>query len=186
MVQFIESRKTDLMILIRSKVGSGLRSKVELEDIYQELCQTAVENFREVKFDERGPFGWLVELVSRKVVDLKRGFQTQKRDLTKEVGIHNGGSNDQVELANILVASITSPSKAFSRKQKQIQIHAAIDGLTAEQKTVLHLRFAKGLDTRQIAERVGKTDGATRVLISRSLARIRDCVGQTTNDDGSR
>jgi RNA polymerase sigma-70 factor (ECF subfamily) len=176
MADFIESRRQDLMVLILGKMGAGLRKKVEADDVYQEVCKTALESFQKVEFDERGPFGWLVGLIDRKVVDLKRKFETQKRDSSKEVGIH-GSDSDRIGFVNLLVASITSPSKAFSRKQKEFQILEAMGNLTEEQQTVLNLRYAKGLSCKLIAEKIGKSDGATRVLISRSLTRLRDAVG---------
>ncbi len=176
-IEYIENRRRDLMMVILSKMGAGLRSKVEAEDVYQEVCQTAIESFRKVEFDERGPFGWLVELIDRKVIDFKRRFASQKRDQSKEISADKPGCNGKIGFVNLLIASITSPSKAFSRKQKELQVVEALEELTSEQKSVLKLRFGKGLSCKRIAQKIGKTDGATRVLISRSLARLRNVIG---------
>jgi RNA polymerase sigma-70 factor (ECF subfamily) len=45
--------------------------------------------------------------------------------------------------------------------------------LSPVQQTVLHLRFAKDLSTREIARRLQKSDGAIRTLLSRTLNHLR-------------
>ena len=48
----------------------------------------------------------------------------------------------------------------------------AIDGMSDEQKTAIRLRYAEGMPTKEIAEKLGKTDVATRVLLSRSMRQL--------------
>ena len=174
MARYLDYRRRDLLAVILSKMGPALRARVEAEDIFQEVCQTVIENFKSVKFTARGPFGWLCEVADRRIIDVQRKFSAQKRDTSKEVGIHGSGSgvNSQAGLVNLLVASITSPSRAFSRKQKEFQMLSALDRLNDEQKTVLELRYGQGKSSKDIAAQIGKTDGATRVLITRSLSKL--------------
>jgi RNA polymerase sigma-70 factor (ECF subfamily) len=39
------------------------------------------------------------------------------------------------------------------------------------------LRYVEGLPSKEIARRLGKTDGAVRVLLTRSLRRLQQLVG---------
>ena len=49
-----------------------------------------------------------------------------------------------------------------------------LDGLPDERREALIMRFALGMDNREIARAMGKTDGATKVLIHRALRQLEE------------
>ena len=49
-----------------------------------------------------------------------------------------------------------------------------LDGLPEERREALIMRFALGMDNREIARAMGKTDGATKVLIHRALKQLEE------------
>jgi RNA polymerase sigma-70 factor (ECF subfamily) len=75
-------------------------------------------------------------------------------------------------LINLLVASITSPSEAFSRQQREFKLLQALSQLPEQQQLALRLRYVDGLPSKQVAGQIGKSDGATRVLIARAIKRL--------------
>jgi RNA polymerase sigma-70 factor (ECF subfamily) len=93
------------------------------------------------------------------------------------VPIHASPDTSRGGLIDLLVASMTSASKAFSRDQKQLLLLAALDKLPAEQREALRLRYVDGLPSKDIAQRLGKTDGAVRVMLTRSLAKLQQILG---------
>ena len=79
---------------------------------------------------------------------------------------------------NLIVASMTSPSQAFSKNAKQASLDAAIGQLPEEQREVLNLRYVQGLPTKAIAEKLGKSDASVRVMLTRALQKLeRSCGG---------
>ncbi len=74
----------------------------------------------------------------------------------------------------MIVASITSPSQAFSRKGRELRLAAAVEGLPELQQDALRLRYVDGLRTDEIAEVLGKSHGAVRVMLSRTIKSLRD------------
>ena len=80
------------------------------------------------------------------------------------------------ELIDLLVASITSASQAFSRDQRHIRLSDALSSLPADTREALRLRYADGLPTKEIALKLGKSDGAIRVMLTRSLARLQQLL----------
>ena len=46
------------------------------------------------------------------------------------------------------------------------------------------MRFALGMDNREIARAMGRTDGATKVLIHRAIRQLEEIV-KTTDEEGS-
>jgi len=176
LAEFFQLRRFDLLAVILSKMGPGLRTKVEAEDIFQEVCTTALQSLDKVTISDAGPFGWLCEIADRRIIDQQRKFAAGKRDVSKETGIHGKGDDD-IGLVNLLVASITSPSRAFSRHQKEFKLIQAMKELSDTQQQVLDLRYSKGKSSKEIAVEIGKSDGATRVLITRSLQKLKEVLG---------
>lgn len=176
LAEFFQLRRFDLLAVILSKMGPALRTKVEAEDIFQEVCTTALQSLDKVQISDAGPFGWLCEIADRRIIDQQRKFAAGKRDASKETGIH-GKSDDDVGLVNLLVASITSPSRAFSRHQKEFKLIQAMKELPENQQQVLELRYSKGKSSKEIAAEIGKSDGATRVLLTRSLQKLKEVLG---------
>ncbi len=72
--------------------------------------------------------------------------------------------DDAVELP----ASGDLQASAATREQV-VHALAAIDALPADRRRALVLRFVDELSTREIGQVMGKSDGATRVLIHRAL-----------------
>jgi len=178
MAEYIHFRRNDLLAVILNKMGMALRNKIEADDIYQEVATGAVQNMNQLDFTEKGPFGWLCEIAQRRIVDADRKFSAQKRARHKEIGIHGSPEQSQVGIANLLVASITSPSRAFSRQQKEFRLLQAMDQMPDDQRTVLQMRYGEGKPTKEIAESIGKTDGATRVLLTRALKKLKNLVDE--------
>ncbi len=176
LAEFFQLRRFDLLAVILSKMGPGLRKKVEAEDIFQEVCSTAIQSLDSVQISDAGPFGWLCEIADRRIIDQQRKFAAGKRDSAREKGIH-GKNDDDIGLVNLLVASITSPSRAFSRNQKEFKLVQAMKELPETQQQVLELRYSKGKSSKEIAAEIGKSDGATRVLITRSLQKLKEVLG---------
>jgi RNA polymerase sigma-70 factor, ECF subfamily len=180
---FIEARQPQLLVFIERRMSDRLRKKVEAEDILQELTVASLNSLSEVELGDRDPFSWLCQQAERRIIDTHRHhFGAQKRAAHSEVGIHApAGGSEEREIADLLSASMTSASKAFSRKQKEFHMLAALDQLPADARDALRLRYIEGLPSKEIAEQLGKTDGATRVLLSRSLNKLHELLAQ--NDE---
>ena len=71
---------------------------------------------------------------------------------------------------------MTTPSGALSRDQREFRLLEALKNLPEESQTALRLRYVEGLPSKEIANQLGRTDGATRVLLTRSLARLQELL----------
>jgi RNA polymerase sigma-70 factor (ECF subfamily) len=49
--------------------------------------------------------------------------------------------------------------------------------LPGDRKEALIMRFALGMDNREIARALGRTDGATKVLIHRAIKQLEEEMG---------
>jgi RNA polymerase sigma-70 factor (ECF subfamily) len=179
LARFASGESGPLLAFIQRQMGARLRRKLEPEDVLQEVTAEAVRLLPETDLTDREPFGWLCQLAQRRIIDAhRRYFEAQKRDAGREVSLGSTAEDSQRgELINMLVATMTTASKAYSRNQRELRLLQALESLPEDRRQVLQLRYVEGLPTKEIAERVGKTDGAVRVLLTRSLARLQEILG---------
>lgn len=171
---FLQSHRPQLMAFIERQLGTALRRKVESDDVFQETSAEAVRALPTAELGDREPFSWLCQIAERRIIDMhRRFFGAQKRDAGREVPLGSSGTDTHpAGLINLLVATLTTPSQAFSRNAREEKLTAALDKLPAEQREALRLRYVESLPSRQIAERLGKSDAAVRVMLTRSLKKL--------------
>jgi RNA polymerase sigma-70 factor (ECF subfamily) len=177
LIQLLEMYRTRLLGFVQHLMSKSLQQKVDAEDVIQEVCLSCVNSFSEVDLSERHPFDWVCQVARRRIIDQGRKYKgTEKRAIDREIGM-SGGSTDQAAFAQMLIASITSPSSAFSRDQREFRLQQAIEQLPQENRDAIRMRYVESLPSKEIAERLGKSDGAVRVLLTRSLKRLQSLIG---------
>lgn len=178
--EYLEAMRPVVMGYIQRQLGVALRRKVEPEDIFQEVSADAVRSLPEVKIGERDPFSWLCEIAERRIVDAHRHyFGAQKRDAAREVPLGQpGGDSSRPGLINLLVNSLTTPSQAFSRNAREARLLQAMASLPDDQREALRLRYVEGIPSKEIAQRLNKSDVAIRVMLTRSLKRLQSLLGE--------
>ncbi len=136
MGRFLQERRPQLLAYIRKNLGTALGQKVEADDVLQEVTLEALRRAGELAAIDRDPFGWLCQIAEYRLIDIhRRFFSAQKRAAGREVGLDAPGNDTrQTPLINLLVASITSPSQAFSRDQKEFQLQEVLATLPEESR----------------------------------------------------
>lgn len=176
MAELIEKYRPQLLGYINKNLSDALKRKVEAEDVLQEVSMHAVRAVGEVDIDA-DCFGWLCQVAQRRIIDAhRRHFAAQKRSAEREVPLQGGSEGGGRGVIDLLVATMTTPSEAFSRNIKMNRMHQAIAQLPEETQTALRMRYVEGLPTKEIAEKLGKTDGAIRVLLSRSVVKLQEML----------
>src|SRR5579863_6128340 len=117
MGRFVQDHRPQLLAYIRKHLGTTLGRKVEADDVLQEVTLDALRRAGELANTDRDPFGWLCQIAEYRLIDAhRRLFSAEKRSAGREVAFDTPGNDTQhTPLINLLVASITSPSQAFSR-----------------------------------------------------------------------
>lgn len=173
----VERHRPALLAYVSRRMSAALRQRVDPEDILQEVCLTACRNAAG-GMPTRGAFGWLCHVAEQRIIDAhRRHLQAAKRGGGRDLSIDGGGGDDGGRLASILAASITSPSSALSREAREQRLATAIAALPEAQRQAIELRFVAGLPTREIAARLGKSDVAVRVLLSRTIKALETRLG---------
>ncbi len=175
---YIDLNRPQLLAFIDRKLGVGLKRKVEPEDLLQEVSADAVRGLQDVTLLDDEPFSWLCQIAQRRIIDAhRRFFGAQKRDAAKEVPLGGpAAGTQQGGLINLLINSMTTPSEAFSRNAREAKLLAALNELPEIQREALRLRYVENLPSKEIAKQLGKTDGALRVMLTRSLKKLEEIM----------
>jgi len=180
LAEFLNVNQKQLMAFISRRLGEGLRRKVEVEDIFQEVSAEAIRSITPEFPGEREPFSWLCHVAERKIVDAHRHhFDAQKRDAGKERALDarsSGGGGGEVGLVNMLVKSMTTPSAAFSRNAREGRMMEAIGSLSEDQQTAIRLKYIENKPSKEIAEVLGKSDAAVRVMLTRTMKQLHELL----------
>lgn len=178
LAEYIELRRAQMLAYIQRQVSSALAKKIDADDLLQDVSAAALRALPDYDLGDRDPFSWLCQLAERRIIDAHRRFTSQKRSSERELAIDAADpDSSQGGLVNLLVASLTTPSEAFSRDQRQFKLQEALRHLDETPREALRLRYVEGLPTKEIAERLGKTDGAVRVMLTRSLSKLQVILG---------
>ncbi len=179
LAEYLSLKRKPLAAYIERELGTALRRKIEVDDILQEVSIEAVRALPSIDFREWEVFSWLCQIAERRIIDAHRHhFGAQKRDAGREVPLAGGGSDPQhAGIIALLAVSMTTATEALSRNQKELNLLVALEKLPQEQREALRLRYVEGLPSKEIATKLGKSDGAIRVLLTRSLGQLQKLLG---------
>ena len=144
------------------RLGPDLRRHLQSVDIFQSV---ALESLRALeKFEYRGPGSLnrcLNALVTNKIRDRVDTFRAQKREgtvpLPDEVGM---------------------PAPAYQDPELYERLENALAKLPEDLREILLLRKVEGYSSKEVGERLGKSDDAIRKAYSRALARLTLSMGE--------
>ncbi|MDG1894722.1 MAG: sigma-70 family RNA polymerase sigma factor [Fuerstiella sp.] len=180
LASFLDVNRRQLMAFISRRLGDALRTKVEVEDIFQDVSAEAIRTLTPEWPGEREPFSWLCHLSERKIVDAHRHhFDAQKRDAGKERALDARSSGGgEIGLVNMLVKSMTTPSAAFSRNAREGRLNAAIAELKEDQRAAIRLKYIENKPSKEIADALGKSDAAVRVMLTRTMKQLHELLAE--------
>ena len=174
--EYLQLFRPQLLAYIDRNLGVVLRKKVEPQDIWQETAMAALNALPRADLNDRDPFGWLCQIAQQRIIDASRKHAAKKRDSEFEVALNAKAGDSSREWMSILAASMTSPSQAVAREERHGQLYDAIQSLPPDVQDVLRWRYVEDLPTKEIATRLGKTDVAVRVLLSRTVQKLQELM----------
>jgi RNA polymerase sigma-70 factor (ECF subfamily) len=181
--EYLDEHRGQLLAYIEGNMSAELRRKLESQDVLQEVSISALQSLAEIDLADRDPFLWLCQLAHRRIIDSHRRFiASQKRSAKREVPQKNpAAETGQGDFFDKLVVTMTTPSAAFSRNERHMRLEQAVAKLPDDAREALRLRYVENLPSKEVAERLGKSDGAVRVLLTRSLQRLQSLLGHESN-----
>jgi len=164
-----------LTLVARLQVESRFCGKFDASDIVQ---QTLMEAWRaEPQFrgtTEAERVAWLRRILARVLAhEVRRYRGTLKRDLHRERSMERSLDESSRQLNALFVSALTSPSENVARREQEVLLAEILEKLPADYREVIILRNLEGLSHDEVAERMGRTPGAIRMLWLRALQELR-------------
>ena len=138
-----------------------LSSREEAEDIVLDVFLSVLQNTRFATFDEKRQEAWLWTVTRNKVVDAYRR-STRRPQVPLEWFSETLLEDDEL-----------SPEQHSIKREEYERLARALQGLPRSQQTVLRLHFGHDLKCNEIAPLLEKSEEAVRMLLFRSLQRLR-------------
>lgn len=162
-----------LEAFVRLRLGARIRGKESIRDVVQSVC---VEVLRDkASFEYRGEErfrAWLFKHALHKIINKNEHWQRECRDVDRERPIAMNESDDgSPELAD-LYATLASPSRVLQSREAEAEFEAAFATLPEDYREAITLHRLVGLSHAEIAERMGRSEGAVRNLVHRGMARL--------------
>ena len=156
--------------MVRLRIGKELRSKLESMDLVQEVFIHALEGLGDFTYENEGDFiRWLSKIAENAFRDNLDKLHADKRDIRKELRLGGCGPTTDGRFAGAPgPIDTTTPSVIMSRKEDLARLEEAIDKLRPEYREVILLAKIEELSYSQIGDRLGKSTGAVKMLVSRA------------------
>lgn len=135
----------------------------DAEDLTEQTFLQAYRHFERAQRESRGrPLRpWLIRIAHNLAANLYRDRSRRPASPLE----------DTAEL----VASHTTEDLVEGREQLA-RVLDGVQRLPDDRREALIMRFALGMDNREIARAMGRTDGATKVLIHRAIKQLEEMV----------
>jgi RNA polymerase sigma-70 factor (ECF subfamily) len=175
------------------------KSKVQLDGEFSELYRAHLRDVYSYAYYRVGNHHDAEDLTEQTFLQAYRHFERAQRESNGRplrpwlIRIaHNLAANlyrdrsrkpaSPLEDTSELVASHTTEDLVEGREELS-RVLEGVRRLPEDRREALIMRFALGMDNREIARAMGRTDGATKVLIHRAIKQLEEIVAVPDGGD---
>ncbi len=150
-----------LVLWAASRMSADLRTKVEPEDLAQEILLAVHRDFGQFRGTEPGQFlRWPFRLAENRIRDQVDHFAAEKRRIPDPEAL-----------------SHSSPSSAVIRNETLGKVATAIESLDEDQRRAIQLVRFEERSAAEAGEELGRSANAVRILYCRALKALRQRMG---------
>jgi len=167
----------EVRAFIRLRAGPMIRARESHSDLVQSVCREVIENAGRLQYPSESAFKrWLYTTALRKIMDRRDYYLAQKRDVLRDRALERRSTSAEPdsEQQDLLACyqSFSTPSRRAMVREEVERIEAVFEDLPPEYREVITLAHVVGLSRAEIAEQMGRTEGAVRMLLHRALAQV--------------
>lgn len=160
-----------LRAFVRPRLGARLRARETSQDVVQSVLREAWAGFESLprepgRLDRSGFRRWLLRRADRKLKSRGRFWSRLRRSSARE----EAGAGERMD--ELYVGELATPSLALAAREELQRIERAFASLPEAWREVVVLVRLQGLSHAEAARRLGRSESATRTLLSRALARL--------------
>jgi RNA polymerase sigma-70 factor (ECF subfamily) len=141
-----------------------IRNEPDAEDVAAECFARVLQDIRNFRWRGGGFEAWLFRIAANLVVDHLRHVGKEQAE---------GEPSEEAD-----TAPLVDPASVVQHRETRRELDDMLRRLPPEQREVLLLRFAVGLDTKETADVMGRRANAIRQLQFRALSNLRALMQQ--------
>ena len=150
-----EKYRTRLAVIIHYRLGASLRRDADVDDVLQETLLRAYRDIHRFEYKAQGSFmSWLAQNRQKRA-----GEHVRFRSESNPAGPEPADSH--------------TPSRIFRENESLGRFVETLGGLPEDYRRVILLAKVEGLTTSEVAERLGKSNEATSLLLHRAIKRLQ-------------
>ena len=177
LAKLLEAYLPDLRAFARLRAGHAVRARESRSDLVQSVCREVLEHGGTFRHASESAFKrWLFTTALRKILNRRDYLHAEKRDARRDAGQAADSEGD----AGLLECyrSFSTPSQGLMLREEVERIERAMEDLSEDHRTVITLAHVVGLSRAEIADEMGKSEGAVRTLLHRALAQLAVRLGE--------
>lgn len=176
-----------LKLIVAAQLDDRLQTRVSPSDVVQETFYEAHRDFTAFRGQSPEEFlGWMRRiLINNLLRAVEQHVTAAKRDVRREVSIDNlrrGVEQSTSRFAVLSDPNIETPSVVVERRENEAALAEALGRMPADYREVIRLRHLEGLSFSSVAERMGRSSGAVRMLWLRALKQLKDYLVDESSD----
>ena len=169
-------------------------AKAELDRAFEELYRAHLRDVYSYAYYRVGNHHDAEDLTEQAFLQAYKHFERARRESNGRplrpwlIRIaHNLASNyhrDRARRPEAALDAVEPPSHPHGTEQivegreELREVMQKLDRLSDDRREALIMRFALGMSNREIARALGRTDGATKVLLHRAIKQLEEEMGQ--------
>ena len=166
-----------LRAFVRLRTNAMIRQRESCSDLVQSVCREVLQGAGQFEYRGDAAFrAWLFRTALHKILDRQAFLTEQRRDVRRDA---DGGGDGTV--GNLPSREPTASQLAGAAELQQ-RMEAAFDLLPEDYREVIALSRIVGLSHAEIGEQLGRSEGASRMLLSRALAAYADAMDRVQHD----
>jgi len=134
-----------------------VHKREEAEDLTSEVFHQALANIERFEWRDTPFVAWLYRMAANAIVDHWQSVSKEQVDPRRDAA--DPSSLDEIE--------------------QRAMLFQLVDSLPADQRHVIMRRFVEQRSTREIAEELGRSEGAVKQLQFRAIENLRERMGGT-------
>jgi RNA polymerase sigma-70 factor (ECF subfamily) len=179
--------------------GAPAQSKAELDRAFEDLYRDHLRDVYSYAYYRVGNHHDAEDLTEQAFLQAYRHFERARRESNGRplrpwlIRIaHNLASNyhrDRARRPTAALDAVEPPShphgteRVVEGREELREVIEHLEALPDDRREALIMRFALGMSNREIARALGRTDGATKVLIHRAIKQLEELMSAEAGDE---
>lgn len=179
LVDLLDALSPDVRRRIGPKINAAYRAVLEEDDVMQVTYMEAYTRLSLFKGGGVSGFlAWLTRLAENNLIDAIRALESAKRpDPRRRVEAPRSHEESVVALVEMLGSSSGGPSRVAAKDEAGRFLTAALSRLPADYEKVVRLYDLMGKSVREVAEEMGRSEGAVYMIRARAHDQLKDLLG---------